>query len=245
MWSYLNVKIGRWYFSLLVVVLCHGYLPVFAQGEWNNWYFGNHTGLSFNGGQPVPLLNSQLWPSGRCPIVISDSLGNLLFYSNGNQLWNRNHNVTPNGSNLFGGVNGTQPVFAIKSISNKNQYFLFTVGDNGWYTGGLCYSIIDMTLNGGYGDIIPGFKNILVASGVNARNTLTATRHKNNKDAWIITCMWENGYKYMSYCLTSSGLDTMPVISTSLINKHTTDQIDLFWRKDQYFTYFQCFWNYV
>jgi hypothetical protein len=30
----------------------------FSQGEWNNWYFGNHAGLSFNGGIPVPLLNS-------------------------------------------------------------------------------------------------------------------------------------------------------------------------------------------
>ncbi len=195
-------------------------LPFFglSQGEWNNWYFGVYAGLDFNSGQALPLTNSQLWPTGRCPAVISDSTGSLLFYSNGNKLWNRYHNVTPNGTNLFGGLNGSQPVFVIKKIGEDSLYYLFTVGDNGWYMGGLCYSVIDMRLNGGLGDITVGMKNILVPGASNAKNSLTATRHKNNRDAWVITSNWDNGFKYLAYLLTSAGLNPTPVISSSMIN---------------------------
>ncbi len=206
--------------SFILIVLwffCHGE-RAFSQGEWNNWYFGNYAGLTFNSGLPVPLLNSQLWPTGRCPTVVSDSLGSLLFYSNGNKLWDRNHNVTPNGTNLLGGLNGAQPVFAIKSIANNGIYYLFTVGDNGWYSGGLNYSLIDMSLNAGMGDIVLGSKNILVPAAANSRNALTATRHSNNRDVWIVTSAWDNGYKYLSFLLSISGLNTTPVISSSMLN---------------------------
>lgn len=211
------MKTAYAFISLFFIFNLHP-LFIYSQGEWNNWYFGVYAGLNFNSGQALPLTNSQLWPTGKCPAVISDSTGSLLFYSNGNKLWNKNHNVTPNGSDLFGGLNGSQPVFGIKKIGEDSLYYLFTVGDNGWYMGGLCYSVIDMRLDGGLGDIIVGMKNILVPGASNATNSLTATRHKNNRDVWVITSNWDNGFKYLACLITSAGLNPTPVISSSTIN---------------------------
>ena len=204
---------------VILVVLFTSYHPfLLSQGEWNNWYFGNHAGLNFGAGMPAPLINSQMWPTGRCPAIESDSTGALLFYTNGNILLNRMHNATPNGNNLFGGLNGAQPVIAFKKINADSLYYLFTVGDNGWYNGGLCYSIIDMRLNGGLGDIPSGMKNIPVPGASEANNALTATRHKNNKDVWVLTSIWNNGYKYLSYLVNSTGVSTTPIVSNSFLN---------------------------
>ena len=62
----------------------------FSQGEFNNWYFGNKAGITFNSGLPVVLTDGQMLVK-RASVCVSDSLGNLLFYSDGDQVWNRNH----------------------------------------------------------------------------------------------------------------------------------------------------------
>jgi hypothetical protein len=56
----------------------------FTQGEWNNWYFGWHAGMTFNSGSPVALPTS-VFTQSACLITtcVSDSAGNFLFYSNG------------------------------------------------------------------------------------------------------------------------------------------------------------------
>ncbi|TXI67741.1 MAG: hypothetical protein E6Q46_02540 [Flavobacterium sp.] len=73
----------------------------FAQGEANIWYFGNKAGISFNSGVPVPLLDGQMQADEGCA-TLSDANGNLLFYTNGITVWNRNHQIMPNGTGLMG-----------------------------------------------------------------------------------------------------------------------------------------------
>jgi hypothetical protein len=54
----------------------------FSQGEWNNWYFGNHAAMTFNFGNPVAVLGSAMLENESVSsTTVSDSLGNLLFYS--------------------------------------------------------------------------------------------------------------------------------------------------------------------
>jgi len=76
-----------------------------SQGEFNNWYFGSFAGVTFNFGAPQALMDGQMGAN-RGSITVSDSLGNLLFYSNGEKVWNRNHQVMPNGNNLIGRMDG-------------------------------------------------------------------------------------------------------------------------------------------
>ena len=96
----------------------------------------------------------------------------------------------PNGSGLLGGQSIDQSVFAVQNLIHKNQYYLFTVGKPlipiTQPVVGLYYSILDMTLNGGLGDIVAGQKNIPVIAGDSAIVQLTAIRHSNNKYVWVV-----------------------------------------------------------
>ena len=193
----------------------------FSQGEWNKWCFGEYITLDFNSGNPIKIANNAMWaPEGT--ISVSDSLGNLLFYSDGSKVWDRNNNVMPNGTGLHGIWNVEKAVFAVPALINDSTYYLFTVGNDG--TGaywGLEYSIIDMKMNGGYGAVVPSMKNIPVNAADSSYNYLYGIRHHNNRDVWIVTkqhpCYPGTTFRYMSFLLTPSGLDTVPVISNTLI----------------------------
>src|SRR5436190_7668225 len=84
-----------------------------AQKQANIWHFGDHAGLDFNASPPTSLSGGQtyyplpnLWNEGTSSIC--DSSGALLFYSNGAAIWNRFHDVLPNGSGLSGHPSATQ-----------------------------------------------------------------------------------------------------------------------------------------
>lgn len=128
----------------------------------------------------------------------------------------------PNGTGLHGIWNVEKAVFAVPALTNDSTYYLFTIGNDG--TGaywGLEYSIIDMKMNGGYGAVVPSMKNIPVNAADSSYNYLYGIRHHNNRDVWIVTkqrpCFPSMQFRYMSFLLTASGLDTVPVISNTLI----------------------------
>ncbi len=85
-------------FILLVVFLFLS-SQSFAQGEANIWYFGYKAGLDFNSGAPVALTNGQLNTQEGCA-VISTAAGQLLFYTDGITIWDKNHAIMPNGTGL-------------------------------------------------------------------------------------------------------------------------------------------------
>jgi len=62
----------------------------FTQKEFNNWYFGDSAGVSFNIGVPVVFMTNKMPSVFDGSSNISDSLGNILFYSNGGEVYNRN-----------------------------------------------------------------------------------------------------------------------------------------------------------
>eukprot|EP01034_Spumella_vulgaris_P019444 gene19444-24857_t len=151
----------------------------------NHWVFTNLS-MDFSNGDPVagpsPMNNGSLESS----TTISDADGNLLFSSDGLTVWNRNHQVMPNGNGLMGNISATQSSLAVPFPGNPNRYYLFTsaaIENN--YESGLRYSIIDMTLNGGLGDVLPNAKNILVRDDVGEK--VSGTFHANGHDIWITT----------------------------------------------------------
>jgi len=80
----------------------------FSQKQGNIWYFGDHVGLDFSTGNPITLVNGQTDASVEGTAVMSDSSGALLFYSDGSKIWNRNHQIMPNGDSLLGHWSSTQ-----------------------------------------------------------------------------------------------------------------------------------------
>jgi uncharacterized protein (TIGR02145 family) len=178
----------------------------FSQGENNNWYFPEEA-VTFNSGSPV-VIPSGAWMAGPSTTVsVSDSLGNLLFYSEGDQVINRLHLLMPNGD-LTNTGDGEQSVLAIKKPHTDSLYYLFTINNNPL---GLRYSVIDMRLDAGRGDIISGMKNIFMPDGADAFPGIHTTRHQNNKDTWVVV---RKSNKYGSYLVDTSGIHN-PVISNS------------------------------
>ena len=178
---------------------------VYSQGEANIWYFGQNAGLDFNSGAPVALTNGQL-NSNEGTSVLSNTLGELMFYTNGVTVYNKNHEVMPNGMGLYGDTSSTQSSLILQKPNSPNLYYLFTVDDEAGVNG-FCYSVIDLSLHSGFGDVTSE-KNVAIYNPTCEK--LTAVKHANNVDYWIITHGW-NSNIYYCYLLTENGLSLTPV----------------------------------
>lgn len=192
-----------------------------AQGEANIWYFGQNAGLDFNSGSPVALTNGQLVTDEGCA-TISNSIGQLLFYTDGITVYNRNHSIMINGSGLMGHPSSTQSATIVPMPSSNNLYYIFTT-DNEHDPNGFRYSIVDMNLDSGNGAVTSD-KNVLVYTPT--IENLGITKHANGQDFWIITHGW-NSNSFIAYQLTASGLNLIPVVTNigQVITGSPTDYV--------------------
>ena len=202
-------------------------LPLFgsSQGEFNNWYFGAQAGMTFNSGSPVVFLTSTLNAFGTGSSNISDSLGNILFYSNGQEVKNRNNMTMPNGA-IYGNGCGAGYIdnnIACQQLNDPTKYFLFSAGcGEPGNLSGLRYSVIDMTLDGGLGDIPLGLSGVNIPGALTAYSAVAATRHRNNHDAWVcVRLRSTQNNNYLSYLVNASGINFTPVVSNSRIQLYT------------------------
>jgi gliding motility-associated-like protein len=183
----------------------------YAQGEANNWYFGQWAGIDFNGTNPVALVDGQMYAEAGCA-TISDANGQLLFYTNGTNVWDRQHNKMPNGINLWSASVIGQSIIIIPKPGSTNIYYIITSpGLDISMNSSTKYSEVDMNLNGGLGDVTSN-KNILIATGT-LRN-IAAIKKTNDLDYWFILHN-EIDDKFYVYSVTSSGINISPIISSS------------------------------
>lgn len=174
------------------------------------WYFGNETGIGFSG--PVaPLTTSNIVAGEGCS-VIHDADGNMLFYTNGVTIWDRDHNEMPGSGGLYGHQSSTQSALIVPKPCSDHIYYIFTTGYWSIDEHGLNYSIVDMNLRSGLGDVVPGYRNINLLPEEQATEKVTAVTHANGKDVWIITHKY-NSLDFLSYLLSKDGLSD-PVTST-------------------------------
>lgn len=178
-----------------------------AQGQANHWYFGTLAGLDFSGGAPVAVSGSLNSAEGTA--AISSASGKLLFYTDGMSVWDSTHAVMANGSGLMGDVSTTQSAIVIPSLTTPSQYYLFTLAADGG-PNGFRYSMVDMTLNGGLGDVT-ATKNVPVTDSVTEK--LCAVKDASGTGYWIMVHKWGND-EFYAYHLTAAGLSA-PVISAA------------------------------
>ena len=178
----------------------------FSQQQTHKWYFSKYAALDFSLANPISINNSSMFATEGCASM-ADQSGNLLFYTNGVDVWNKNHSIMNNGNFLFGNTSSTQSAFAVKKPGSGNLYYVFTTGAGG--TGMLCYSVIDMSLAAGLGSVT--VKNFTMA--VNMTEKLCGVQHCNGNDVWVVAHKY-NSNDFYSYLLTSAGVNTVPVISS-------------------------------
>ncbi|MBO3272338.1 T9SS type A sorting domain-containing protein [Hymenobacter defluvii] len=215
-----SIRYAYYWMLLLSWLGCH---PVRAQHEADTWYFGERAGFSFRSGPPHVLLNSQMDAYEATTVLSHPATGRLQLYSNGAQVWDRTHQVMPNGSNLWGTSTlygtervaslATQGALLVPVPGDTAAYYLFTLQAGAKVidlpvpaatrAGSLAYSFVDMRLHNGLGDVVSTIKNRLLDMGLTEK--LTAVRHANGRDYWLISHEWlSNAFKV--YPITASGV---------------------------------------
>ena len=222
------------YYHLLFIFLFLT-IPSFGQKEAAIWYFGNNAGLDFNSGSPVALTNGKLATKEGCT-SISDKNGNLLFYTDGRVVYNKNHQIMPNGSGLLGHNSSTQSAIIVPKPNNPYIYYIFTVdqplpvnaddnplNDMDPPNNGLNYSQVDLRLNNDLGDIVMTEKNIpLITYNPNdseevkykCSEKITAVQHGDGVSFWVITHFINNFYAFK---ISTQGVNKNPVKTTTTL----------------------------
>jgi PKD repeat protein len=159
--------------------------------------------------RPVALTNGALVTTEGCASM-SDELGNLLFYSDGVTVWNANHLPMTNGTLLNGHASSTQSGIIVQRPNSATNYYIFTA-DADVGPDGIQYSEINMSLSAGLGAVTAN-KNIPLQTP--SCEKLTAVRHCNNRDIWIVSHDW-NSNQFRTWLITPAGVNLTPVLSSA------------------------------
>lgn len=230
------------YLITFLLLIC----PLFssAQGENNNWHFGRGRSLSFNP-NPVYSSNSNIYTS-ESSVAVSDAQGNLLFYTMGSRVWDRNGNEMPNATGLLGNGpvmnnvpigSASHGVQVIKNPANPNQYYIFAMDPFETSSSKkIYYHLVDMSLNNGLGDVVANMKNIVLLQA-EISEVLTSTKGNDCMSYWLMVRMGASmGNAFYAYKIDASGVHTTPVITTTPANTQTVRPVTVFTKsgKDLY-----------
>ena len=235
----------------------------FSQAEASHWYFGDGAGLIFDvtAGTVTPTADaaSTINTNEGCS-SISDVSGNLLFYTDGRNVWDKTHTIMPNadydsGFGLLGDPSSTSSGLIVPKPGNPDQYYIFTVDEphhqnayafpnqgpadengnpvafyfdsNGGipeeddgYNNGFAYSLVDLTLNGGNGDVVSSEKNVQLTTynpteqaedSYKCSEKITAVEHADGQSYWVLTHFRDQFYAFR---IDNTGVNTNAVIST-------------------------------
>lgn len=207
-----------------------------AQKEDYFWLFGyssdtstmeyGGTNIDFNTDPPDIYYQYREMSMDIANASICDSLGNLLFYTNGIGISNASHELMENGDGLNPssfredwvdiGYPLYQGVMILPLPGDPNLYYLFHE-ERSWapddpsyltkiYT--LYYTLIDMQANNGLGRVIE--KNIPVIQDTLNYGKITATKHANGTDWWLLIPVFDSN-QYYRILFTASGITSIDI----------------------------------
>ncbi len=110
-------------YCVFLILVFIGSSTAFGQKESAIWYFGRHAGLDFREHFPLPLTSGKT-NTREGVASVSDSLGKLLFYTDGRTIWSSYHTVLATG--LAGDSASTHSATILPSRSDPKKYFVFT-----------------------------------------------------------------------------------------------------------------------
>jgi hypothetical protein len=218
------MKLIKAYCILLIALLWSNNVFSQSNGITNNWILGygsyagypnGHTWIEFIGGIPQITSDSLEMDIFRTSANISDSQGNLLFYTNGYYIADASNDTMQNGSNIGPSTyfNTSQPKGFIipqaclilpKPGSNSIYYLFHNTFDNppqnntSYY---LYMTTIDMSLNNGLGAVTS--KNVVMIQDTLNTGKITACKHANGRDWWVL-CQKANSNIYYKLLISTN-----------------------------------------
>jgi hypothetical protein len=193
--------------NIIIVIIFFFPLICIAQKYGNVWQFGEHAGIDFNSCNPIAITNGA--NSGfEGSASVCDTSGQLLFYTNSDTVWSKLHVAMPNGFLISSGGTLSQVIIISKPLSDS-IYYVITTKIQAQGTLSLRYHVVDMSQNGGLGDVVSS-NNIL--SNLNITEQIAATYHSNGFDIWLMAHEYLTN-NFLCYLITSSGINNSPVVS--------------------------------
>ena len=199
---------------LYLFFLC--FVSTYSQRQAANWYFGENAGINFDANNNVTALDDgQLDTLEGCS-SISDNDGNLQFYTDGKTVYTSTHAIMQGGTNLLGDESSTQSAIVIPRPNNPNIYYIFTVGSNN-SNNGMKYSVVDMSMNGGLGQVTIRNQNLL---SVCAEKIAAVLKDCDTGAIWVVGLSNSNGTSstnldtFHAFEVTNAGVNTTAVTST-------------------------------
>ncbi|MFN6179054.1 MAG: PKD domain-containing protein [Flavobacteriales bacterium] len=206
---------------LMAFLLCVG---AHGQLQNNQWRFGFNSAINFNTSPPTYPAGAAL-PTIEPPLLegiliegsasIADrSTGELLFYTDGFTVWNALDQPMPNGSDLGGSdlLSSYMAAVIVPVPGGCTKYYIFCIDDYENGSDGITYSVVDMSLDGGLGDVVPGQKGLPLYD--NESELLLAYPKSTGDGYWLIT----NGADLdnpavAAFEITALGVNPVPVLS--------------------------------
>jgi gliding motility-associated-like protein len=191
-----------------------------AQFEGINWYLRDSIGIRFkdNSIQNINFHRSKnnLW-SGSA--VASDEDGQLIFYTDGESVFNKNHEVMENGDSLVEKQIGVLQSSIILRQPQTHLYYVFSMENAGYYgdTAQIFYAIVNPYDNNGLGRVIQKRTKILNGSC----NAITAIK-KSSSDDYIIAIPQFNSKLIYFYNLNNIGFRYLKAIEVGEMERGTT-----------------------
>lgn len=193
---------------------------LWGQNQNKNWHFGIGISINFNV-LPLTVTQSNINVI-EGSAAVSDDNGQLLFYTMGSKIWNRNGVQMPNATGLLGNGpfnspvsgSGYRSVQIIKHPGNPNQYFVVSGDAYEQTTRNLQYSLVDMSLDNGLGDVVPTQKNIQIMT--NCSEYLSVFRGNDCKSYWLVARAEnpQTARPVYAFKVDQNGFNNTPVISS-------------------------------
>ncbi|MEZ4804335.1 MAG: gliding motility-associated C-terminal domain-containing protein [Bacteroidia bacterium] len=206
--------------STLTLFFLISFFPfqIIAQGENDEWIFGQNVHLSFKSGTATVIEDKNVINTLEGSTSVCDSKGKLLFYSDGLNVYDRYHQLLKNGDGLMGHKSSTSSAVVVPYPGKANTYYLFCVDQNLSHDNqGVTYNLIDMSVNSGRGEVIVKNKSLLK----NTDEKIAVGKQCDSKGYWVVIHKALTNM-FFSYNISAKGLDMSPtvsMISTSKTNR--------------------------
>jgi gliding motility-associated-like protein len=210
------IRTNKYLLVILSLIIFHTAIAQSKRG--NIGIFGDGVALDFNASPPsvyiLPKPSLVIFRTDEGSASICDNEGNLLFYTNGVAVWNRNHMPMPHNQGLYGSdwsLTTTQDII-VPIPKDPFQYYIITPG---WQGKAMTYSLVDMRLDKGMGDVV--FENKLLFE--KSTEKVTIVKHASGKSLWLITHEYGTN-TFRSYLIDEDGIQIDYVESSvGLIHK--------------------------
>jgi hypothetical protein len=206
--------------KLIVFCVLYFFSSVLAQRDYN-WQLGHFLnpalpkgGIDFSNGNPDTFSIFRTMPFSNSNSIISDTSGNLLFYTNGIYIANSNHDTLLNSDNFnpgsasnnnwYDGLNVAQSTIILPYPSSDSLYII--IHESGEYfiinnfleqqPFNLRYSLIDISIDNGLGGVVPNEKGMILISDTLVTGKISACRHGNGRDWWVLTHKYDSDIFY-------------------------------------------------